>query len=186
VPKVKMPRSPSDRTDKLFRMPNTTTRRLAWEYLHAALSVAGYGNSRPSWDDARIYLPDEVYVALLRHLESVDLPLDRRLTWICYGEPPGEQSFSASTLRRVGVEWDRSMEIAEALLAIEPFPSKKPLPHGRVRRALGEVGDVWSECYRELHDQERRAMPKCQHPLEANARSTPRKLLRLGKKWSCE
>jgi hypothetical protein len=157
LPKVKLPRSPSFRTRKLFRVPDTTTVRLVWQALQTALSEAGYENVRPQWGEGRIYLPDQIYNGLIRHLEKVDLPRDRCAAWSFHGELQSEAS-ALHTLLRVGIDWDRAELISAALMALEAFPSKKPISYVQMRGVLSGVGDVWSEGYRKIHAEDRRVL----------------------------
>lgn len=146
-PRIK-PRRSSWHTYRRLRCLDTRTGLLVSRRLDEALAAVGQ-----LWfdDGARIYLPDDVFNALVVKLERHTLPFARYDQWCAHGNEDAAVIMLSSVLMDCGILDERGETLAASLLAIEPFPSKKPVDRFKFHQVLAKVGDVWSEYRRVEH-----------------------------------
>jgi len=147
-PRVRPPRS-SWSTRKRLRYPE--------KYDHSAICgrfqqlARSYSKLLDFEERERVYLPDDLHFALLTLLEKVVIPCARYDQWCAYGVDTSSSHLVWSTLSDCSVYDDRFEQVAKALMAIEPFPSKKEVDRFKIEKVLAEAGDIWSACRKAEH-----------------------------------
>lgn len=146
------PRRHSPHTRKMLRCPegyDATLIQRRFDEINRKYRIAG-GFARFQ-EGQRIYLPDDLHNALLTLLEKVCLPIARYEQWCRHGHEDSASGMVWSVLADCGIYDDRDEKVAAALMAIEPFPSKKPVDRFRIAEVLSRVGDIWPAYRRADH-----------------------------------
>jgi hypothetical protein len=138
-------------TRRRLRCPEKRESFFVIQKLDQALNAHAGREKLWSAEGERVYLPDEVYGAFIRKIELFDLPYDRYHIWCGFGKSD-QQVHISSTLCDIELDEKRIDRLVDALLAIEPYPSKKPIERFQISRVLRDVGDVWQECNRVYHE----------------------------------
>lgn len=100
----------------------------------------------------RIYLPDDLFLALMTMLEKVTLPMARYDLWCWHGDDQLSSGIVSSLFEDCGIYADRAQQCVHTLLAIEPFPSKKAVDRFKIERVMTDAGDIWPVCRKAEHD----------------------------------
>ena len=124
-------------TRNRFRVPKTATIKESRARVDAA--IADHGGQISFLPGGEIMLPWPLYVAYTCHLNECALPITRYHRWANRGRL-GIYHPVYITSVRVGLGEDKSEEVQNALLEIEPYPSKKLVDSTFVSIKLFDLG----------------------------------------------
>jgi hypothetical protein len=127
---------------KWFRVPDRDVRDVAYIRISDALKdldISDYAIEPP----ATVEMNWDAFQALLAALEIVALPIDRYFRWLSRNDDEGYLNTQIDRfLSRFGFSESRKDIIYDALHAIEPYPSRKPVDRFKIQKVLEEAGRV--------------------------------------------
>ena len=127
---------------KWFRVPAKDARDVAHIRISDALmdlDISDYAIEPP----AIVEMDWDAFQALLAALEIVALPIDRYFRWLSRNDDEGYLNSQIDRfLSRFGFSESRKDGIYNALHAIEPYPSRKPVDRFKIQKVLEEAGRV--------------------------------------------